>query len=109
MYEVPLIVNAYGLGNAAGILGISLVFAGVNPKADVTLAEVNEIVPEDTEILLPIFTPPSTEAVAVGKLYEYVQLMAVPLILILVPAVYVVFVSVQGTLTYALPLLNCTA
>lgn len=109
MYEVPLIVNAYGLGNAAGILGISLVFAGVNPKADVTLAEVNEIVPEDTVILLPILTPPSTELVAVGKLYEYVQLMAVPLILILVPAVYVVFVSVQGTLTYALPLFNCTA
>lgn len=51
-----------------GISGISLVFAGVNPKADVTLAEVNEIVPEDTEILLPIFTPPSTKAVAVGKL-----------------------------------------
>nr|DAS86304.1 MAG TPA: hypothetical protein [Bacteriophage sp.] len=36
-------------------------------------------------------------------------MIVVPLILILVPAVYVVFVSVQGTLTYALPLLNCTA
>jgi hypothetical protein len=71
VYEVPLIVNAYGLGNAIGISGISLVFAGVNPKADVTLAEVNEIVPEDTEILLPIFTPPSTEAVAAGILVKY--------------------------------------
>ena len=65
MYEVPLIVNAYGLGNAAGI---SFELIGVNPNADVTLAEVNEIVPEDTVILLPILTPPSTELVAAGKL-----------------------------------------
>jgi hypothetical protein len=69
VYEVPLIVNAYGLGNAAGIFGISLVLAGVYPKAEVTLALLSEIVPEDTVILLPILTPPSTELVAVGKLF----------------------------------------
>ncbi|MBS6114454.1 hypothetical protein [Thomasclavelia spiroformis] len=109
MYEVPLIVNAYGFGSVIGISGISLTFAGVKPKAEVTLLLLNEIVPEDNVILLPTLTPPSTELVAVGKLYEYVQLIVVPLILILVPEVYVVFVSVQGTLTYALPLLNCTA
>jgi hypothetical protein len=68
VYEVPLIVNAYGLGNAIGIFGISLVLAGVYPKAEVTLALLSEIVPEDTVILLPILTPPSTELVAVGKL-----------------------------------------
>jgi hypothetical protein len=67
VYEVPLIVNAYGLGNAIGI-GISLALAGVYPKAEVTLALLSEIVPEDTVILLPILTPPSTELVAVGKL-----------------------------------------
>jgi hypothetical protein len=58
VYEVPLIVNAYGLGNAIGIFGISLVLAGVYPKAEVTLALLSEIVPEDTVILLPILTPP---------------------------------------------------
>ena len=67
MYEVPLIVNAYGLGNAIGIFGISLVLAGVYPKAEVTLLLLNEIVPEDNVILLPTLTPPSTELEAVGK------------------------------------------
>ena len=85
VYEVPLIVNAYGLGNAVGISGISLVLAGVQPKAKVTLLLLNEIVPEDNVILLPTLTPPSTEPVAVGKVQ--VQLIVLLLIEILVPGV----------------------
>ena len=40
--------NACGLGRAVGISGISLVLAGVYPKAEVTLALLSEIVPEDS-------------------------------------------------------------
>ena len=69
MYEVPLIVSAYGLGNAEGI-AIALALAGVYPKAEITLSLLSEIVPEDTVILLPILTPPSTKLVAVGILVK---------------------------------------
>jgi hypothetical protein len=32
-------------------------FAGVYPRAAVTLADVSEMTPDDTVMLLPIFTP----------------------------------------------------
>nr|DAE74414.1 MAG TPA: hypothetical protein [Bacteriophage sp.] len=69
MYVVSLIFNLCGLGRAVGISGISLVLAGVYPKAEVTLALLSEIVPEDSVILLPTLIPPSTELVAVGRVY----------------------------------------
>ena len=39
-------------------------FAGVYPMAAVTLADVSETTPDDTVILLPIFTPPKVLDVA---------------------------------------------
>lgn len=49
---------------------------------------LNEIVPEDTVILLPTLTPPSTELVAVGRVYLVsVAEITFPLIVILAPAV----------------------
>lgn len=45
---------------------VSLV-GGVYPKALVTFALVKLIVPLDTVMLLPIFTPPKTLDVALGR------------------------------------------
>jgi hypothetical protein len=42
-------------------------FAGVYPRAAVTLADVSEMTPDETLRLLPIFTPPKTLEVAVGN------------------------------------------
>lgn len=44
-----------------------LVVAGVYPKALVTLLLARLIVPSDTLMLLPIFTPPSVLLLAVGN------------------------------------------
>ena len=75
MYEVPLIVNAYGLGNAIGILGISLTFAGVKPNAAVTAPLVTAIYAWfelfktkgklTPEAVAPIFIPPASVDVAI--------------------------------------------
>ena len=41
--------------------------AGVYPRAAVTLADVSETMPDDTVMLLPIFTPPRVLDVAAGS------------------------------------------
>ena len=45
------------------------VVGGVYPKALVTFAFVKLIVPEFSVMLLPIFTPPKVQALAVGSVY----------------------------------------
>ena len=40
---------------------------GVYPRAAMTLADVSETTPDDTVMLLPIFTPPRVLDVAAGS------------------------------------------
>lgn len=42
-------------------------FAGVYPRAALTLADVSDMVPDEMVILLPIFTPPKVLDVAAGS------------------------------------------